>query len=300
MNFNSISNIYQYSKQIQYENKRTISLEGSGSNAASISRKSGRSLVASDGYISTELYTEFVHGLGYTDYHVFDGSPITVHTEKFGSFKNDHQFLARFYLSRRQSLNQEISEELDKNGIKLSPDDKLTFTVDKDCNISVSGSIDEDRRVKIEDILNSKENRIASHLFSDIKAINGLNGKISRIEHDKWEASTLLRWQTGQNLEDLELIDGKIVGANEKLTHIINSNLADMETESAHLQRVLLMKLRSVLAYGVDKIPDLKFSIDFQNNSLIDKDVKYGFGPEQLKTWFDDVISGKKAIDYRV
>jgi hypothetical protein len=62
--------------------------------------------------------------------------------------------------------------------------------------------------------------------------------------------------------------------------------------EYEHYFKAMINKVKSVLANNPDNIPDMKVSIDFQNGSLIDRDVKYGFGPDQLKTWFDDIMSG--------
>lgn len=298
MNVFSISNIYQYNKQKQYENNNNNTSRKLEASSKLNSQKNCKPSFASDGHVSTELYTEFVQGLGYNDYHVFDGSPITVYHRKFGAIQNDHQLMAKFYLSNRQEQNNNINEVLDRNGIQLSDNDKLTLTVDKECKISVSGTVGEEKRAKIEQALNSKDAKIGANLFTDIMVVNNLNGKLNRLEYDKWEASRLLEEQTGQSLKDLKLVDGKIIGANEKLESILNSSLENVETGAAHLQRVMLKKLKTVLSYGADNIPDLKFSIDYQNGSLIDKDVKYGFGPEQLKTWFDDVMACRKGIDY--
>jgi hypothetical protein len=38
-------------------------------------------------------------------------------------------------------------------------------------------------------------------------------------------------------------------------------------------------------------------TIDFQNGELIDRDVQYGFGKEQLQTWFDPFMKGQSTID---
>ncbi|MGO5066215.1 hypothetical protein [Clostridium sp. LCP25S3_F8] len=41
-------------------------------------------------------------------------------------------------------------------------------------------------------------------------------------------------------------------------------------------------------------------SMDFQNGHLIDKDVQYGFAPEQLKSWFHNLMGSKSRINIAI
>ncbi|WP_279285114.1 hypothetical protein ACFLKB_06615 [Clostridium sp. FAM 1755] len=37
--------------------------------------------------------------------------------------------------------------------------------------------------------------------------------------------------------------------------------------------------------------------MDFENDHLIDKDVQYRFAPEQLKSWFNNLMGSKSRMN---
>ncbi|MCX7749650.1 MAG: DUF4885 domain-containing protein [Clostridia bacterium] len=294
MNVSSIKNSYTYNKPAQSGSCNIISSKNTGVNPSTNEQINAG--LASDGHVSTQLYTEFVHRLGYTDYHVYNGTPISAYTEQFGRIENGYQVLAKFNLTNRKEHNERIKSFLEENGIKFSPDEKLTITIDKNACIWVSGSTSKERDIQIQQALNSSDKSYRIQLMRHIYAINELNGKLNTLEYDKWEVGNLLEEQTGQRLQDLELMNGEITGANDKLAYLLNSS-PDTQT---YEQRVLVKKLRTVMEYGAGNIPDMKLGIDFINGSLVDRDAKYGFGPEQLKGWFNDVVSGRTAMDVKI
>ena len=103
--------------------------------------------------------------------------------------------------------------------------------------------------------------------------------------YKKWYVNLFLKKNAGQTLEDLSLVNGELVGANEKLTGIFNSKIEDVGEDLYRYYRAMLVKVKELKAYGDSKIADLEGSIDFRNGSLIDRDVKYGFAPEQFDAW---------------
>ncbi len=248
-------------------------------------------------FITTDTYTKLAHQLGYNDYKVSDGTPITFHSERFGEIHNGYELLAKFYEYNRKQLNQEINDVLDKNGIKLSANEKLNFAIDENQAIKVTGAANEERNKQIEQVLNSNENVIGNKLINSIVAVNSFNGLISHQEYDKWEASKLLKEQTGQSLEDLKLVDGKIIGGNEKFSAIVASFKNSATNESNYLKKLMVKKVISALSYGIDRINDISFSIDFQNGRLIDKNVKYGFNSNDLNKWLADVSQNSRGFD---
>ena len=251
-------------------------------------------------FITSDTYTKLAHQLGYTDYKVFDGTPITVHSERFGEIHNGIELLAKFYEYNRKELNQEINQVLDKNGIKLSANEKLNFTIDENQAIKVTGADNEVRNKQIEQALNSTENIISNKLVSSIVAVKSFNGQIDQLKYDKWEASKLLKAPTGQSLEDLKLVDGKIIGGNEKFSAIVASYKNNATNEANYLNKLMVKKVTTVLSYGIDRIDDINFSIDFQNGQLIDKNVKYGFNSNDLNRWLDDVSRVNSGVDITV
>lgn len=173
----------------------------------------------------------------------------------------------------------------------------MTLTIDKDGRITVSGIKDQQKKAKIEEALNSALKDTGKELLMHIESIKAMNGKESPGVLDKWMVYDFLKDQAGQDLSELKLVNGQIVGANEKLQAIIDGQV-DFGENNAYVQEVIT-KLKSVLAKGVDKIGDLKESIDFQDGALVDKDVNFGFGPEQLKTWFNGFLTGKANWDFK-
>lgn len=198
-------------------------------------------------------------------------------------------------LEDRQAYNQTINDALAEQGIKLSAREKMTLTIDKDGRITVSGINDQSKKTKIEETLNSAMKDASTGLMMHIESIKAMNGQETPGVLEKWMVYDFLKNEAGQDLSELKLSDGKITGANEKFQEIIDGK-QDFG-ENTEYTREVMTNLKSILATGENKIPDLQESIDFQNGSLVDKDVKNGYGPDQLKTWFQDFISGRAKWD---
>lgn len=194
-------------------------------------------------------------------------------------------------LEEREAFNQIINDALANEGIKLSSKEKLTLTIDKDGVITVSGIKDQQKKAKIEEVLNNAFKDNSTTLMLHIESVKAMNGKSEPRVLEKWMVYDFLQKEAGQDLSELKLVDGQIVGANDELQKILDGE-KDFGKDNAYAFEIIT-KLKSLLAYGIDKIPDLEQSIEFQNGSLIDRDVQYGFGPEQLATWFNHFISGK-------
>lgn len=217
---------------------------------------------------------------------------------KYGFYMtNGMQLLAWGAQRARNSLNEKINSTLEENGVSLSQNENFSISVSTNGKISVSGLDDAEKKSKIEEILNNDLD--SRQLFTHIDNVKGLNGvrTTSQIQYHKMYVRQLVR-SCGQELEDLQLVNGEIVGANDKLRELINK--AENGTDDgAKTLKVHFDRLKSFLADGLEKIPDKELTIDFQNGSLIDKDVKYGFGPEQLKSWYDDVLAGNIKFDIK-
>lgn len=215
-----------------------------------------------------------------------------VYDTKTGTWSSSGNLsLALRNLEERDAFNQIINNALTKAGIKLSSKEKMTLTIDKDGQITVSGIDDQAKKTKIEETLNKALKDVSTELMMHIESVKAMNGKENTKILDKWMVYNFLKEEAGQNLNELKLVDGEIVGANETLQKIIDGK-ADFGTKNEYVMEVIT-KLKSILTTGADKISDLEQKIDFQNGSLIDIDSNIGFGPNQLKTWFDSFVSGR-------
>ena len=105
-NINNVNNRYGLSLS-----NKSVSISNSKNNATIDSKKR---------FITSDTYTKLAHQLGYTDYKVADGTPITFYSERFGEIHNGNELLAKFYEYNRNQLNQEINDILDKS-VKLVP-----------------------------------------------------------------------------------------------------------------------------------------------------------------------------------
>jgi hypothetical protein len=201
-------------------------------------------------------------------------------------------------LEDRQAYNQIINDALAGQGIKLSSREKMTLSIDKDGLITVSGITDQQKKARIEETLNNAMKGKITGLMMHIESVKAMNGRETPGALQKWMVYDFLKREAGQDLGELKLVDGKITGANEKLQEIIDGK-RDFG-ENTEYAREVIANLKIILTIGQNKIPDLQESIDFQNGSLIDKDVENGFGPNQLTTWFQNFISGKSKWDINV
>lgn len=199
--------------------------------------------------------------------------------------------LALRNLEERDVFNQIINNALTKAGIKLSSKEKMTLAIDKDGQISVSGIDDQAKKAKIEESLNNALKDVSMELMMHIESVKAMNGKENTKVLDKWMVYNFLKEEAGQDLSELKLVNGEIVGANETLEKIIDGKV-DFGKKTEYVREVIT-KLKSILTTGADKISDLEQKIDFQNGSLIDIDSNIGFGPDQLKTWFNSFVSGQ-------
>lgn len=219
-----------------------------------------------------------------------------VYDPKTGAWSSSGNLsLALRNLEDREAFNQLINDALAKAGIKLSAKEKITLNIDKDGLITITGLKDSQQTDKIEEVLNGALKDEMTGLMMHIESVKAMNGEVDQQVLNKWMVYDFLKDRTGQDLKELKLVDGKIVGANEKLQQILDGK-KDFGEDNDYVQEIIT-KLKSVLAAGTDKIADLKQSIDFQNGSLIDRDLQIGFGPDQLKTWFEGFVSGKAQWD---
>jgi len=215
-----------------------------------------------------------------------------VYDSKTGTWASSGNLsLALRNLEERDAFNQIINNALTKAGIKLSSKEKMTLTIDKDGQISVSGIDDQAKKTKIEETLNNALKDVSVELMMHIESVKAMNGKENTKVLDKWMVYNFLKEEAGQDLNELKLVNGEIVGANEALEKIIDGK-ADFGDKNEYVKEVII-KLKSILTTGAEKISDLEQKIDFQNGSLIDIDSNIGFGPDQLKTWFDSFRSGR-------
>lgn len=276
----------------QLFNNRTTAVDR---NTTVTSDRTVDDLIAESKRIETEA-----HEAGYTSYNVTYGTNNSIYKDGY-SISNGTQQNALDSLNHRSNSNDLLNQTLKENNIQLSPNEKLTLTIDKDLKISVSGIDDKDKMAKIEDILNNKElsngETYSWSLLSEINSVRNFNGIENPLEDKKWYIYTTLKNETGLDFNDLKLENGKIIGNNDKLSAILDGSKKRVGLYYIQSSEGFTNDLKALLSYDYNNIEDMNRSINYQNGSLEDKDVVYGYGSTQTESWFNNLMTGKSSIN---
>ncbi|WLC82058.1 hypothetical protein [Clostridium estertheticum] len=244
-----------------------------------------------------ERETKAQHDAGNTNYNVGYSDRPCITSEGGYSWSNGIQDEAYHVYKWRNHENDRLSNVLKDNNINLSPDEKISISVDRDLNISVSGLNDSQKEKSIEDTLNNHSVSGRKYAWALLEQVNGakrFNGLEDPLEEEKYILYDQVKNKSGVDINDLKLDkNGEIIGGNEAFQKLINGS-AYIGLQST---KSFVSDLKKLLTYGIDNVNDMNRTIDFQNNELIDKDVQYGFGKDQLQPWFDSFMKGKSAID---
>nr|WP_240486275.1 DUF4885 family protein [Bacillus haynesii] len=189
----------------------------------------------------------------------------------------------------RQRLNSQIEGALRDNGISLSESEHLTLHVDGHNRITVEGMEDEQKRTRIEAVLNDSDKRFGARLLSHAELIGEQNGTpLDKEAYEKWHVNEFLKTITGLSLADVSLDEkGELEGGNEKLIQVIEA-AKDPKSDMEKSFQNMLKKLKNVLAKGPDTIADRSASFGYSGGTLIDLNVSKGFSAGQLNEWLDD------------
>ncbi|WP_457983153.1 DUF4885 family protein [Bacillus paralicheniformis] len=189
----------------------------------------------------------------------------------------------------RQRLNSQIDETLRESGISLSESEHLTLHVDGNNRIIVEGIEDEQKRTRIEAVLNNSDKRFGARLLSHAELIGEQNGtRLDKEAYEKWHVNEFLKTIAGLSLADVSLDEkGEFEGGNERLIRVIES-AKDPKSDLEKSFQNMLKKLKNVLAKGPDTIADRSASFGYAGGTLIDLNVSKGFSAGQLNEWLDD------------
>lgn len=260
-------------------------------------RASGEGFSKEDMIELQERQTKAIHDSGNTNYDVCYGDKPCITSEGGYSWSNGIQDEAYHQYKWRNYENDRLSNILKENNIELSSDEKISISINRDLNISVSGLNDSQKEKSIEDTLNNytvSGQKYSSILLSGINGVKRFNGLEDPLEEEKNILYDQVKKRTGVDINDLKLDEnGEIIGGNEEFQKLISGSgsIGLQSTKS------FVSDLKKLLTYGVDKVNDMNRNIDFQNNELIDRNVQYGFGKEQLQPWFDSFMNGKSTVD---
>jgi hypothetical protein len=202
----------------------------------------------------------------------------------------DREAATRVLLMRR-TINSQLNELFARNGIVIPDNVRLGFHIDWSHRLTVTGTDDKDLIRQIEDVLNRNGNasRLWGHISTSIRfghiinTAEPLEGQLSASQDRLVWLNSMLRDYTGYCLRhDLKLVEGRLLTENGDSIISIAANVSNRFV-AAYLVGQLAW-LESV--GGLDNIPNLSLTIEFENGHLFDFEQRFGFGPGQTG-WID-------------
>ncbi|MCK9314375.1 MAG: DUF4885 domain-containing protein [Methanocorpusculum sp.] len=223
--------------------------------------------VASDGFISQSLYDTFLIRYGYVrgDYHVSDGSPVKMYDNYLKMYvSNAYQQKSKSHEIYCRKQDNEINRLLKQNGIELGANEKLTFTVEMDYKVKVSGTVSDEECKRIEKILNGSNSLLANKsvgyqlFYRSCIMVDGFHGKMDNQRFIKWELSNYLQESADVSINDLKMVNGEIEGGNDKLNKMLHGDEEDMDEFTLHTYKGMMTKLKSLLTIGLHNIQNMQ------------------------------------------
>ena len=196
---------------------------------------------------------------------------------------------------QREQINEQFAQLLEKNNITIPADTKLSFTVDPySGKVTVSGTDDTKLINSIETVMDEKN---GSELFAHIKQTKwGTNSQYSSEKTNKYDAFSMIEYNTGYKLNELEIVDGKFM--TEDGTDImklyaegIYARTDIYENKEPVIIEGMSRRLSDLIEADFDTIPDLVLTIDFENGSFHDIGQSKGFGTGETDWIFNKAES---------
>lgn len=176
----------------------------------------------------------------------------------------------------RHAVNSQFQDLLNKYGIDIPKDTKLTFTIDPyDYKVSASGSDDKNLTSLIEDVINTADNSKAlfKHIYKNTS--EHTNNQISKDKVDKKSLFREIKDKTGYDLRDLQNVDSKFLTEDGtdilelyKQAVIHSKNIP--EEYKGLVFEAYSSQLSQLAKKGFENSPDLVLSIDYKNGSFYD------------------------------
>ena len=184
-------------------------------------------------------------------------------------------------LHNRNIINQQIENILDKNNITIPQGQRLNFSIDPfNYIITVKGLEDEKTKNLIETALNEGNNgrELFYHISQTLKADSPQ--KTEEI-YEKYLLMREIKKYTGLNINDLKVKNGKFITEDGRdLMDIYRNSVRNAKyVDDYHKGSVISFYgslLNKYAEKGIDSVSDMILKIDWQDGSLMDKDVAYG------------------------
>jgi hypothetical protein len=169
---------------------------------------------------------------------------------------------------------KELDGLFEENGITFEEGERYSIKVDNACYITVSGP-DEEKAGKMQEILNDADymgyglNKLSNMYSERYKVKPG--EEYDRLIINEMDCESQLRQLSGGklSLRDLSLSNGRIVGLTPDIEELYNGTKPGMTDDEKHLYRIFRDMTKSVLARGIDNIPDLTTDAVYEHGKLV-------------------------------
>ena len=219
---------------------------------------------------------------------------------------NDNVNVAEEKAFNREKVNTQFQSLLNKYNITIPQDTKLSFTIDPNTlKATVSGSDDETLTKSVQDVIDTADN--AKQLFFHIISSRSDDStQYNDISDTKFNLVQQIKNETGYNLKDLEIKDGKFVTADGTDVFQIYAKKINENPNISDFTKQMTISfygsnLSELAQNGFDSVPDLVLSIDYQNGSFYDVKQSENFGTEKsgwIKDWKESLFNKIKSQGY--
>jgi hypothetical protein len=192
---------------------------------------------------------------------------------KSTDYKQGMAAILAVYKARVPMQAKEIGEILKDNGITIEDGESYDFRVNKQCEITVTGS-DPDKAQKIQDVLNNSDqlgwklNRL-TNIYSPRYDVKDGDEYDRDIFNEMQAESTIKELSGGKlSMSDLSIENGKIVGLPPELDELIHRTKPGMDSHDKTVYGKIYTLMKGVLERGLDNIPDLHTEARYEDGKL--------------------------------
>ena len=211
---------------------------------------------------------------------------------------NDNVNVAEEKAFNREKVNTQFQSLLNKYNITIPQDTKLSFTIDPNTlKATVSGSDDETLTKSAQDVIDTADN--AKQLFLHIISSRSDDSTQYNDKSDtKFNLVQQIKNETGYNLKDIEIKDGKFVTADGTDVFQIYAKKINENPNISDFTKQMTISfygsnLSELAQNGFDSVPDLVLSIDYQNGSFYDVKQSENFGT-QKSGWIKELKQARR------
>ncbi|RXJ80209.1 DUF4885 family protein [Arcobacter sp. F2176] len=197
----------------------------------------------------------------------------------------------------REEVNKQVQQLLDANNITIPQNTKLRFTIDpNNYKVTVTGTDDKNLTSLLEKMLDEKNSK---QLFYHISLSSSDDStQFTKEKQGKYYLITEMKDKTGYDLNDLSVENGKFV--TEDGTDIFDIYKESIRTGTSvpeQFKDTIIYtygeELKNLAKVGIDSIPDLFLSIDYENGSFYDVGQSKNYGRGKTD-WIDKLEASKE------